>query len=60
MIVFEAILYEMLFVMYESNVFFSVLLSLREVRRVCMMCLCSCLYLGVELELCLLVSMYEG
>ena len=33
----------MLFVMYGSSVFSSVLLSLREVRWVCMMCLCSCL-----------------
>ena len=41
---------EMLFVMYWSNVFSSVLLSLREVRWVCMMCLCSCLCLVLELE----------
>ena len=32
-----------LFVMYGSSVFSSVLLSLREVRWLCMMCLCSCL-----------------
>ena len=38
-----------LFVMYGSSVFSSVLLSLREVRWVCMMCLCSCLYLVLEL-----------
>ena len=31
----------MLFVMYGSSVFSSVLLSLREVRWVCIMCLCS-------------------
>ena len=41
----------MLFVMYGSSVFSSVLLSLREVRWACMMCLCSCLCL---------VFMYEG
>ena len=41
---------EMLFVMYGSSVFYSVLLSLREVRWVCMMCICSCLYLVLELE----------
>ena len=40
----------MLFVMYGSSVFSSVLLSLREVRCVCMMCLCSCLCLVLELE----------
>ena len=34
----------MLFVMYGSSVFSSVLLSPREVRWVCMMCLCSCLF----------------
>ena len=34
----------MLFVMYGSSVFSSVLLSLTEVRWVCMMCLCSCLH----------------
>ena len=39
----------MLFVMYGSSVFSSVLLSLREVRWVCMMCLCSCLCLVLEL-----------
>ena len=39
----------MLFVMYGSRVFSSVLLSLREVRWVCMMCLCSCLCLVLEL-----------
>ena len=48
----------MLFVMYGSSVFSSILLSLREVRWVCMMCLCSCLCLVLELEL--IVSMYEG
>ena len=32
----------MLFVMYGSRGFSSVLLSLREVRWVCMMCLYSC------------------
>ena len=41
---------EMLFVMYGSSVFSSVLLSLGEVRWVCMMCLCSCLCLVLELE----------
>ena len=41
---------EMLFVMYGSSVFSSVLLSLREVRWVCMMCICSCLCLVLELE----------
>ena len=40
----------MLFVMCGSSVFFSVLLSLREVRWVCMMCLCSCLCLVLELQ----------
>ena len=50
----------MLFVMYGSSGFSSVLLLPREVRWVCMMCLCSCLCLVVELEWCLLVSMYEG
>ena len=40
----------MLFVMYGSSVCSSVLLSLREVRWVCMMCLCSCLCLVLELE----------
>ena len=40
----------MLFVMYGSNVFSNVLLSLREVRWVCMMCLCSCLCLVLKLE----------
>ena len=39
----------MLFVMYGSSVFSSVLLSLREVRCVCMMCLCLCLCLVLEL-----------
>ena len=39
----------MLFVMYGSSVFSSVWLSLREVRWVCMMCLCSCLRLVLEL-----------
>ena len=49
----------MLFVMYRNSVFSSVLLSLREVRWVCMMCLCSCLCWVLEL-ICLLVSMCEG
>ena len=40
----------MLFVMYGSSVFSSVLLSLREVIWVCMKCLCSCLCLVLELE----------
>ena len=40
----------MLFVMYRSSAFSSVLLSLRDVRWVCMMCLCSCLCLVLELE----------
>ena len=40
---------EMLFVMYGSSVFSSGLLSLREVRWVCMMCLCSCLCLVLDL-----------
>ena len=35
--------------MYASSGFSSVLLSLREVRWVCMMCLCSCLCLLLEL-----------
>ena len=39
----------MLFVMYVRSVFSSVLLSLREVRWVCMMYLCSCLCLVLEL-----------
>ena len=39
----------MLFVMYGSSVFSSILLSPREVRWVCMMCLCSCLCLVLEL-----------
>ena len=39
----------MLFVMYGSSVFSSVLLSLREVRWVCMRCLCSCLCFVLEL-----------
>ena len=50
----------MFFVMYGSSVFSGVLLSLREVRWVCMMCLCSCLCLVLEFEWCLLVSLYEG
>ena len=33
----------MLLLMYWSSVFSSVLLSLREVKWVCMMCLCSCI-----------------
>ena len=37
----------MLFVMYGSSVFSSVLLSLREVRWVFMMCLCSCPGIGM-------------
>ena len=49
----------MLFVMYGSSVFSSVLLSLREMRCVCMMCLCSCLSLVLELVCCLLVSMCD-
>ena len=36
--------------MYGSCVFSSVLLSLRELRWVCIMCLCSCLCLVLELE----------
>ena len=44
-VAFEA----MLFVMYGSSVFSSVLLSLREVRWVWMLCL-SCLCLVLELE----------
>ena len=40
----------MLFVMYGSSVFSSILLALREVGWVCMMCLCSCLCLVLELE----------
>ena len=40
----------MLFVMYVCNVFSSVLLSLREVRWVCTMCICSCPCLVLELE----------
>ena len=40
----------MLFVMYGSSVFSRfVLLSLREVRWVCMMCPCSCRCLVLEL-----------
>ena len=39
----------MLFVMYGSSVFSSVLLSLTEVRWVCMMYLCSCLCLVLKL-----------
>ena len=38
-----------LLVMYGSSVFSSVLLSLREERWVCMMCLCLCLCLVLEL-----------
>ena len=38
-----------LFVMYDSSVFSSILLLQREVRRVCMMCLCSCLCWVLEL-----------
>ena len=34
----------MLLVIYGSSVFFSVLISLRKVRRVCMMCQCSRLF----------------
>ena len=37
--------------MYDSSVFSSVLLSLREVRWVCMMCLCSCLCCVLLFEL---------
>ena len=39
MVAFETMLCGMLFVMYGSSVFSSVLLSLREVRLVCMMCI---------------------
>ena len=39
-----------LFVMYGSSIFSSVLLSLREIRCVCMICLCSCLCLVLEVE----------
>ena len=46
-------MYGMLCVMYGSSIFSSVLLSLREVRWVCMMCLCSCLRLVFELDLCI-------
>ena len=53
-------MYGILFVMYGSSVFSSVLLSPREVRWVCMKCLCSCLYWVLELVRCLLVSTYEG
>ena len=42
-------IYGMLFVMYGSSVLSSVLLSLIEVRWVCMMCLYSCLCLVLEL-----------
>ena len=35
-----------LIVMYGRSVFSSYLLSLREVRWVCMMCICSCFFLG--------------
>ena len=49
-------IYGILFVMYGSSVFSSVLLSLRGVRCVCMICLCFVL----ELVCCLLVSMCEG
>ena len=59
-VAFDAEMCGILIVMYSSSVFSSVLISLREVRWVCMMCLCSCLCLVLELELCLLVSMYEG
>ena len=47
----EAILCGMLFVMYGGSVFSSVLRSLREMRWVCTMCLCSCLCLGLCLVL---------
>ena len=50
----------MLFVMYGSIVFSSDLLSLREMRWVCMMCLYSRLCLVLELVCCLLVSMCDG
>ena len=40
----------MLFVMYGSSVSPVFLLSLTEVRWVCMMCPCSCLCLFLELE----------
>ena len=49
MVAFEAMLCGMLVVMYGSSDFSSVLLSLREVRWVCMMRLCSCLCLVLEL-----------
>ena len=39
---------EMCRMVFVSSVFSSVLLSLREVRWVCMMCLCSCLCLALE------------
>ena len=45
-VAFEAMLcgdmWGVVFVMYGSNAFSSVLLSLREVRWSCMMCLCLC------------------
>ena len=44
----------MLYVMYGSSVFSSVLISLREVRWLRMMCLCLCICLVLELELYLL------
>ena len=40
----------LLFVMYGSSVVSSILLSLREVRWVCMMCLCLFLCLVLDLE----------
>ena len=40
----------MLFVIYGSSFFSSVFLFLREVRWVCMMCLCSYLCLVLDLE----------
>ena len=50
----------MLFVIFGSSVFSSVLLSLRELRRVCMMCLGPCLCLVLEWVWCWLVSMCDG
>ena len=38
----------MLFMMYGSSVFSLFLQSLRKVRWVCMMCLCSCICLELE------------
>ena len=41
---FEAVVCRILFVMYGSSDFYSFFISLREVRWVGMMCLCSCLW----------------